>query len=425
MRKLSYLAISLLSVAALASCGGNEAKEFKPALDVETKCSIRVVGEYGNFEALEAEFDRFNNYYPNVTLTYEKLDDYNNSIATVLESDNKPNIFFSYTWMMGNDKYNSVVSHMENLSDAKLKLDLNCLRQSLVNKTSDGNVLMVPVFSRTYGTLINNDLFKKENLKIPSTWTELLNVCTSFAEKGYKSPMMGYSLKSSSCLMNTIAYPAFVASLAGNPDALAKANNLDPSAGEYMREALTKVKQLVDSNAIDLEECDKIEDNYTKVILRFFEGDVPMMICAGDTVSGTKKREDQSEAYTKNRFEYSYIPIPLTEEGGYFMDSPSIEFSVNKDCKDLDMTNEFMRFLVNKEELNNMASLKRLVTPTKELTFDPVYAPFAKIPASRTFSPEVLGIKDQLTVQIRNAAFKVGKGQMTIDEAVSNYGSIE
>ena len=134
---------------------------------------------------------------------------------------------------------------------------------------------------------------------------------------------------------------------------------------------------------------------------------------------------DKPIEYVKNRFEYSYIPIPLTEEGGYFMDSPSIEFSVNKDCKDLDMTNEFMRFLVSKSELNAMASLKRLVTPTKELTFDPVYAPFAKIPSSRTFSPEVLGIKDQLTVQIRNAAFKVGKGQMTIDEAVNSYGTIE
>ena len=96
---------------------------------------VTFVVVYSNFEALEAEFDRFNFYYPNVTLTYEKLDDYNNSIATVLESDNKPNIFFSYIWMMGNDKYNSVVSHMENLSDAKLKLDLNCLRQSLVTKS--------------------------------------------------------------------------------------------------------------------------------------------------------------------------------------------------------------------------------------------------------------------------------------------------
>ena len=46
---------------------------------------------------------------------------------------------------------------------------------------------------------------------------------------------------------------------------------------------------------------------------------------------------------------------------------PSVEFSVNKDCDDLDMTNEFMRFLVTKKELNEMASVKRLVTPTSDL----------------------------------------------------------
>ena len=49
-----------------------------------------------------------------------------------------------------------------------------------------------------------------------------------------------------------------------------------------MRPVLEAMEQLIQSGCIDLAECDKIEDNYTKVILRFFEGDVPMMICAGD-----------------------------------------------------------------------------------------------------------------------------------------------
>ncbi len=40
-------------------------------------------------------------------------------------------------------------------------------------------------------------------------------------------------------------------------------------------------------------------------------------------------------------------------------------------------------------------------------------------------TPEVLGIKDQLTGQIRVAAFKVGKGEITIDEAVKMYGSFK
>ena len=150
-----------------------------------------------------------------------------------------------------------------------------------------------------------------------------------------------------------------------------------------------------------------------------------MMICTGDTVSGTRKRESQSEAFTKAPFSYALAPIPLTDDGGYFIDSPSIEFSVNNTCNDLAMTNEFMRFLITNKELNEMASVKRLVTPTSDLSFDSVYAPFGQVPADRTISPEVLGIKDQLATQLRVAAFQVGKGEITIDEAVAKYGSFE
>jgi multiple sugar transport system substrate-binding protein len=342
-----------------------------------------------------------------------------------LEGKDMPNIFFSYASMIGNEKYDSIFALAEDLSDPALSLDLNCIRSGLINHDAENRVLMVPVFSRTYGMLVNNDLFQKEGLSIPSTWTELLSVCESFRSKGYGSPMMGYSTDSSSCFMNTIAYPMFAATLAANPDALALANDLNPAAGEYMRPALNAVEQLIQNKCIDPGACDKIEDNYTQVILRFFEGDVPMMICTGDTVSGTKKRETQSEAFAAAPFAYTFAPIPLTENGGYFIDSPSVEFSVNKNCDNLDMTNELMRFLITNEELNNMASLKRLVTPTSDLSFDSVYAPFAQVPSDRIISPEVLGILDPLTVQIRSAAFQVGKGEITVDEAVTMYGSFK
>ena len=429
MKKLLCIILVVCTLVSLTACRRKTQEEttvgFKPALDTETSCSITVAGNYDNFEALEAEFDRFNEFYPNVRLRYVKLDDYNNTLATVLAGDDKPNIFFSYTWMIGNTSYDQVTAHMEDLSDAALQLDLDCIRQSLINRDADGRVRMVPVFSRTYGMLVNNDLFKKEGLNVPTTQAELMTVCGALRDKGYDSPMMGYSLKSSSCLMYTVAYPLFAATLAANPAALALANDLDPAAGEYMRPALEAVKQLVDNDCVDLDACDEIADNYTKVILRFFEGDVPMMICAGDTVSGTKKRESQSAAFSSAPFEYTFAPIPLTADGGYFIDSPSVEFSVNKDCDNLDMTNEFMRFLITKEELNEMASVKRLVTPTTDLFFDAVYAPFAQVPSTRTISPEVLGIKDQLTTQIRIASFKVGNGELTIDEAVAMYGRFE
>ncbi len=429
MKKLLCTILVICTLASLTACSSKPQEEtdtgFRPALDTETDCKITVAGNYDNFEALEAEFDRFNEFYPNVQLNYVKLDDYNNVLGTALESNDRPNIFFSYTWMIGNQQYDQVVSHMEDLSDSALGLDLSCIRPGLINHDTQDQTLLVPVFSRTYGMLVNNDLFEKEGLSVPTTWTELMDVCKAFRSKGYSSPMMGYSLKSSSCFMNTVAYPLFTATLAEVPEALALANKLDPAAGEYMRPALETVVQLIQNGCIDLNECDQIEDNYTKVILRFFEGDVPMMICAADTVSGTKKREAQSEAFTRTPFNYTFSPLPLTEDGGYFIDSPSIEFSVNKDCNDLEMANEFMRFLITNEELNEMASVKRLLTPTKDLSLDSVYAPFGQISSDRIISPEVLGITDALTTQIRVAAFRVGKGEITIDDAVKMYGSFE
>jgi multiple sugar transport system substrate-binding protein len=429
MKKLLCIVCIICVAASLTACGSKtqEATDagFKPSLKTDTRCAITVAGSYDNFEALEAEFDRFNAYYPNVQLSYVKLDNYNSILGTALESKDKPNIFFSYSWMIGNELYDPVFAHMEDLSDAALGLDLNCIRPGLISHDAEGRVLMVPVFSRTYGMLVNNSLFEKEGLSVPATWTELQSVCSAFRGKGYTSPMMGYSLKSSSSLMNTIAYPLFVATLAKNPEAIGPANGLDPAAGEYMRPALEAVEKLIGSGCVDLDACDLIEDNYTQVILRFFEGDVPMMICTADTVSGTKKRESQSEAFSNAPFNYTFSPIPMTDDGMVFIDSPSVEFSVNKDCDDLDMTNEFMRFLISNEELNTLASIKRLLTPTADLTLDSVYAPFSKVPAERIISPEALGVLDPLTVQIRVAAFQVGKGEISVDEAAAKYGSFK
>ena len=427
-RMLCVILAALLAIAPAACLSGASAESagaFQPKLDKDTECEITVIGSYSNFEALEAEFERFNEFYPDVELRYEKPDDYNNLLGTVLESASAPNIFFSYQWMVGNEKYQTVSEHMEDLSDPALGLELGCLRPGLLNYDADGHLLMVPVFARNYGMLVNNDLFEKEGLQVPTTWEELLAVCDAFLAKGYESPMMGYSADASGCLMNILVYPEVVAALAGNADALRAANEMDPSAGEYLRPGLEAMMELIGKGYINLEKCGAISDNYTQVILRFFEGDVPMMICTGDTVSGTGKRESQSEAFTASPFTYSFAPIPLTGNGGWFIDSPSIQFSVNKTCENLDMTNEFMRFLVTRGELNEMASVKRLVTPTTDLSFDAVYAPFANVPAERILCPEVVGITDPLATQIRIAAFQAGTGAITVDEAVAQYGTFK
>ena len=77
---------------------------FIPYLDTLTKCKIQIAGRYQNFEALEAEFDRFNEYY----------------------------------------------------------------------SMEDGSLPMVPVLCAANGMLVNEDLFKKEGIEIPTNYRKLV-----------------------------------------------------------------------------------------------------------------------------------------------------------------------------------------------------------------------------------------------------------
>ena len=429
MKKMMCMFLAVLMILGLTACGAEKQEAapteagFKPALDSSVNCHISVAGGYSNFEALEAEFDRFNEYYPNVDLTFTKVDDYNNMIGMVLNGNDAPDIYVNYSWMYGREQYQASIDHAENLADPSLGLDLDCIRSNMILNTGDGTLPMVPVFSNTYGMLVNNDLFKKEGLSVPTTYQELVAVCKAFREKGYENPMMGFSKEETTSLFTLTIYPFFCGTLAQDEEAVKKLNSLDPSAGEYMRSSLEKIVQFLNDSCVNLDACAEIENNYEAVILRFFEGDVPMMACSGDTVSGTKKRESRSEAFLAKPFSYSFVPVPMSDEGAVFLDMPNLQFSVNKDSANLEMANEFMRFLVTSRELNEMAQNKGLMSPTKDLSFNSMYAAFGSIPENRIISPEVLGLSDDAVIQLRMAVYGVATGAMTIDEAVAGFGT--
>jgi multiple sugar transport system substrate-binding protein len=429
MKKTISVILVILMILNLAACDsknpekGAEDTGFKPLLDTSVKCNIKVAGGYDNFEALEAEFDRFNKYYPNAELVYTKVDDYNNMIGTVLNGNDAPDIYVNYSWMYGRDQYKSSIEHAENLADPKLGFDLNCIRSNIIVKTDDGTLPMIPVFSNTYGMLVNKNLFEKEGLSVPTTYKELVDVCKAFREKGYDNPMMGFSKKETTSLFSLAIYPFFCGTVAKDKDAVKELNSLDASAGKYLRPSLEKITQFLNDNCINLNACGEIENNYDAVILRFFEGDIPMMTCSGDTVSGTKKRESRSEAFIANPFTYTFVPVPMSDEGAVFLDMSNLQFSVNKNSSSLHMANEFMRFLISSEELNEMAQIKGLMSPTKDLSFNSIYAAFGAVPEERILSPEEIGITDDAVIQMRQAVYRVGIGEMTIDEAIAGYGS--
>ena len=141
-------------------------------------------------------------------------------------------------------------------------------------------------------------------------------------------------------------------------------------------------------------------------------------------VSGTLKRESKSEAFAAKPFKYKFFVVPTGDDGGYFLDSVSLFFSVNRNGSNRDMANEFIRFLTGKKELGNMASIKRLITPTDDFSLDEVYSSLDGFPKERSFSYQATGLNDAVGKEFRAAAYKVANGILTVDEAVRAYGSL-
>ncbi len=427
-------ALMLALILCLAACGKKEEPKsqenkagFVPKLDTKTECSINVVGHYNNFEALEAEFNRFSKYYPNVKMTYTFMDGYRKGgsriLSTALAGGEAPDIFFTFPWIGNWPDGDEILAASENLADPSLGIDLSCIRENLLKKDADGKILSVPIYTTTYGMLVNEDIFTKEKLAVPTSYAELLSVCETLKKAGYNDPILACS-KDAGDLLYPLFFPYFCGQIQGNETALKELNEMKPEAGKYMRDALTLVADFMGHGYLDLKSCAALKDNYDAVILRFFEGDVPMMLASANTVSGTKKREAKSETFTARPFKYSFHPVPSTDKGGYFVNAISIGFGVNKNSKNLAMANEFMRFLVCADELNQMANIKRMVTPCADMSLDSVYAPFQKLDGQRFINISELGVNDKASSQISRAGWQVSLGKMTVDEAVAAFGSI-
>ena len=428
MKKPGVLLLAVCLAAGLLACGGKEESSgevkapegFVPAMEKETEGVIRVAGHYNNFEALEEEFNRFAEYYPQVEMEYVYLDNYKKVIGTALSGSEAPDIFFTYPDWNGAEDKQEIFDQAENLADASLGIDLSCIREGLLYEEADGSIKSVPVYTTTYGMLVNEDLFEKENLDIPGTYQELLSVCEAFKAAGYASPVMAFN--QGTFMTYPLYFPYFYAELQGNETAVSEMNEGKAGAGEYMRSTMELAADFAGYGYADPEICSELENDYQAVIMRFFEGDVPMMMASGNTVSGTKKRESQSEAFSENPFTYSFRPVPSTENGGYFLNTISMGFAVNKNSENLQITNEFLRFLVSTEELNRMAQAKRMVTPCKDMSLDEVYAAFAD--AEVIYQAEI-GLSDAADTQVRKAGWEVSNGLMTVDEAVAAFGTLE
>lgn len=403
----------------LAGCRKGKSGQFVPRYGKDRQDSVYIAGHYTNFEALEAEFDRFKEYYPSVELRYEGLDNYNASIIPAVRGEDPPDIYFTFIWMLDKPAYRPLFEDAENLAQPQLEFDLDCIQKgSVIQGKESGRVLMLPIVSNSYGMLVNEDLFKKHGLKIPRDYESLKQTIGKLRDLGFSSPVIG-EVNGESGVFTALAIPYFCSLASGDSGVVEKLNGMGPDAAPYVRDLLDFVGDFLLTGAVDLDACAPLKSG-NDIIFRFFEGDIPMVFCVGDVVSSTKKRERISEPFMKAPFSYRFYPIP-TDRGRIFLKNSSLELSVNRNSRNLEMANEFMRFLICPSELDNLAQQKRLMTVTTDYLADDIYSAFGEADVSINY--DNLGLMDNTMTQMRRAVNAVAKGKLSRDEAVAAFGS--
>ena len=357
-KRFALLGLLLLSILALTACAGKPKEDettasagFTPKLDTEKAVNLEIAGFFGNFEALDQVINHFNEYYPNVTTTYEQI----GSAKTVEYLKNNPFVDVFMTDDI-NLRYPSlseayVLDQCADLGKAGISIS-NSDVQAFA--TFDGKLARVPMSYAVRGLVVNKTLLKNEGLSVPTNYEEFLSVLETLKQKGY-TPIQGPE----NVIYSTLSYSMVMATFGTDQALLTALNNGDDAAIQKMNEILGRVQTLVDKGYISKEvNATYPENNYDGAILAFMEGDVPFWTCTSENYSGMRKRESKSEAFKANPFEYAFIFPPMGDKGAYEYMEPWYGFSVNQNSDVLDYALEFVRFLATDSELNTLASVK-------------------------------------------------------------------
>ncbi|MDO4962105.1 MAG: extracellular solute-binding protein, partial [Eubacteriales bacterium] len=348
-----------------------KAEPFEPALDTGKSVELNIIGFYDNFPSLDTVYADFKEYYPNVSISYEKLDDYWNAVRDRLSSGQKVDIFMSVKSYSTTEQ--GIMSKSVNLADPQYGIDISALDSDVIKDNSaDDNVLYrMPLYRKTEGLMVNDSLLIENGLSLPSNFVEFMHCCSVLKSKGY-IPITGFIGNKNSSLVGTALAKSRIyvdAAHSSDPEGARKALNeaSEGSAEEYLAPTLERLSQIIAAGYFDRDAAASIVDNYDSTILRFFEGDVGFMCGNTMTMSGTAKRESRSEAFKADPFKYTFIAAPLSDYGSPMCIESSDGFSVFNGAENLDYAIEFIRFFCTAKELNRSAEAKGLISTAADM----------------------------------------------------------
>ncbi|WP_408011078.1 extracellular solute-binding protein [Pseudalkalibacillus sp. A8] len=285
MRKW-FVSVVLLLLLMLAACNGEESGG-----SVDTKDGITIsiwhnfAGDDLRAKTIRGMIEQFQKEHPEIQVDVQAIpvDGYRQRISTVAAADELPDIFLTYTGSFTDEFYEGdLIQPITPLLEKHPEWRDSFLPGGLeAFEYGDGEIYSAPVaMSATSFLYYNKQLFEENNLKVPKTWNELMQVMDAFNEKGITPIAIG---NKAPWVAQSTTFGAIADRVTGTEwfmDAIAQdgASFTDP----IFIEALGYFKQLVDANAY--QDGANAIDN-TQAEQYFAQGNAAMMINGSWTIS--------------------------------------------------------------------------------------------------------------------------------------------
>jgi len=276
--------------------------------------------------------------HPNIKLEVDATENeaYKTKIRSAIAAGEAPDVFFH--WSGGTMKPivdAGAVLPLDRYLDSNTKSRM--LPGTTVNATFNNVVYGLP-YTQDVGTFfVNQELFDRNNLKVPTTWDELINVCQVFLSRGITPFTIGAKETWCIAMYFEVIYLKQAGFQATN-DALSKKisfNNADTI------EAARKLQQLIDMGAFGQGAMGISRDESE---VPFYEGKVPMYINGSWTIGNVNR-------YPAIKPKIKIYPFPVLGSKGSLRDltgGTSGAFMVSSKTKYQAEAAEFVKFVTER-----------------------------------------------------------------------------
>ena len=214
---IAIVAVVLVAVLAIVLIGGNGRKQNGAApgwnigeatFDTEAPVTIRFYSTMGKalVETITPFIEEFQKMYPNITVEHTQpggYDEVRDTIKTELTVGEQPNIAYCYPDHVA--MYNrsgkvitldQFIDHTEYGLTAEQKSDIISGFYNEGKQFGDGWMYTLPFSKSTEVLYYNKTYFDANNLKVPTTWAEMEEVCKKIKQLNPESTPLGYDSES-------------------------------------------------------------------------------------------------------------------------------------------------------------------------------------------------------------------------------------